>query len=469
MTHYQQNLLNALMRQRLEYFIQKSFQTASPSDQLLWNWHLSLIADHLEQCARGDIKRLIITVPPRSLKSICASVAFPAWLLGHDPHRQIICVSYSADLAAKMARDSRSVMDSVWYRSLFPNTRLKRNAELDLVTTKQGGRYSTSVGGTLTGRGGSMIIIDDPMKPQDAMSESMRKNVKQWYDGTLYSRLDNKRDDVIILVMQRLHMDDLVSHVLEKENWVHLNLPAIAERDERFELSDGRIYTRSAGGILHPERETKEVLDNILRTIGSIAFSAQYQQSPVPIEGNLIRLAWFERYDKPPVRQSGDMVIQSWDTASSTSEMSDYSVCITCLIQGDNYYLLNVYRERLDYPDLIRAVITQARKFSAKSILIEDSSSGIALNQQLRRETNGLNIIKVKPAKDKVLRMNNPSVVIEAGRVFLPEKASWLEEFQKEILAFPGGTHDDQVDSLSQTLNWDRRRNTVHVLELRGF
>lgn len=469
MTNYNRELLDALLRNQLDSFIQKAFQTVSPADTLRWNWHLDVFSDHLARCARGDIKRLIITVPPRSLKSICASVALPAWLLGHDPSQNIICASYSTDLAGKMARDCRLVMETAWYRSLFPQTRLIRSAELDLVTTRQGGRYSTSVQGTLTGRGGNIIIIDDPMKPQDAMSGKMRKAVKHWYDSTLYTRLNDKREGVIILVMQRLHVDDLVAHVLEKEKWVHLDLPAIAEVDQEFILSDGRRYTRSVGGILHPEREPKHVLGKIKQTITSMTFSAQYQQRPVPEEGNLIRWAWFEHYTELPSTRPGDRIIQSWDTAMTTSEMSDYSVCTTWLVQEGNYYLIDVYRRRLEYPDLVHAVIRLKWKFHARTILIENTASGISLIQHLRREASGLSIIKVKPDKDKVTRMNTASVEIEAGKVYLPEKAPWLEEFQKEILAFPGGAHDDQVDSVSQFLNWKSTPRTMTEMTLRGF
>ena len=469
MTIYSQEVLNALLRSRLPEFTKKSFQVVSPSDTLLWNWHLDVITDYLERCARGEIKRLIITVPPRSLKSICASVAFPAWVLGQDPSRRIVCASYSGDLSSKLARDCRAVMETPWYRQLFPHTRLLRNVESDFVTTRQGYRYATSVGGTLTGRGGSIIIIDDPMKPQDAMSETTRKNVKQWYDNTLFSRLDNKRDDVIILVMQRLHLDDLVAHVLEKEEWVHIDLPAIAEVDQEFVLSDGRRYTRSQGGILHPEREPEHILKDIENTIGSMTFSAQYQQRPVPEKGNLINKDWFQYYDEVPARLPGDKIIQSWDTAVTTSELSDYSVCTTWLVQRDNFYLLDVYRARLQYPALIQAVVAQKRKFNASPILIEDVGTSVGLIQQLRAEASGLYIIRVKPDKDKVTRMSTASVAIQAERVHLPIKAPWLEEFMKEMLAFPGGTHDDQVDSVSQFLNHRLKPRGMSEKILRGF
>ena len=293
-------VFNALLRENLEAFIEKAFQEVSPGDVFSPNWHITVLADRLMRVYRGEITRLVITVPPRSLKSICVSVAFPAWVLGKDPTKRIFAASYSHELAVKLARDSRTVMESCFYRDAFPQTRLIRSTESDLETSHKGIRYATSVGGSLTGRGGNILILDDPVKPLEAMSKVKRDFVKQWYTGTLYSRLDNKGEDAIILVMQRLHVDDLVAHVMEKENWVHLNLPAIAESDEVFTLSDGRIFTRKMGDVLHGHRESPAVLDDIRRTIGSFNFAAQYQQQPVPEEGNLVKWKWFQTYEHHP-------------------------------------------------------------------------------------------------------------------------------------------------------------------------
>jgi len=183
MSTFERRALSLALRYDLETFIHRAFQTIAPAQQYLLNWHIRAMAWHLEQCATGRIKRLLITLPPRHLKSICASAAFPAWVLGHDPTKRIICASYSAELAAKHARDSRGIMESTWYRSIFPQTRLSRekNAEMDFMTTRQGFRYTTSVGGTLTGRGAGLIILDDPIKPEDAMSDIRRAAVNEWY------------------------------------------------------------------------------------------------------------------------------------------------------------------------------------------------------------------------------------------------------------------------------------------------
>lgn len=459
----EQAVLSAVLREDLSAFIAKGFQIVSPGEPFVPNWHIEVLADYLMRVHRGEIKRLLITLPPRSLKSICASVAFPAWVLGKDPTKRIITVSYGNELSAKLARDTRAVMESACYRQVFPQTQLIRSAELDLETSQRGIRYATSVGGALTGRGGNLLIIDDPAKPQEALSKGKREALKQWFDGTLYSRLDNKANDAIILVMQRLHVDDLAAHVLEKEQWVHLNLPAIAETEQRFDLADGRHIIRPAGSVLHEQREPMAILENLRTMIGPYNFSAQYQQEPVPEEGNLVKWAWFRIYDSLPMLESGDRIVQSWDTANKTTELSDYSVCTTWQVKGSFYYLIDIFRARLDYPGLRHTVIQLARQYRIHTLLIENTALGMALNQEfsIYSQAGVPHPIGVTPKLEKAMRLATQSAVIEAGRVFLPRRAEWLDDFRSELLAFPQSRYDDQVDSLSQFLTWitDRQRH----------
>jgi predicted phage terminase large subunit-like protein len=450
--------LEIVLRHDLVSFIQRSFQTVAPAQVYRHNWHIEAIAWHLERCLAGDIKRLIITVPPRHLKSICASVAVPAWALGRDPALRIIAASYSAGLARKHAVDCRAVMEADWYHRTFPRTHIHpdKNTELEVMTTHQGFRLATSVGGTLTGRGGNLILIDDPMKPEEAMSESSREAAKRWYDGTLYSRLDDKAEDSIVIIMQRLHVDDLVGHVLEQEPWVHLDLPAIAEAPQRVQVGPGRYIHRAPGDLLHAERESKTALDAIKATLGSYNFSSQYQQRPVPAGGALIKWRWFGKYREPPAPGRLDRVIQSWDTASKAGEINDFSVCTTWRERGSSYHLIDVVRARLEYPDLKRRVLAEAVRHHAQVVLIEDKGSGTHLIQDLRQD-GLIRPIAILPEGDKVTRMAAQTAKIEAGHVLLPEQASWLQDFQTEILQFPNGRHDDQVDSLSQFLAWATR------------
>jgi predicted phage terminase large subunit-like protein len=459
----ERQLIRLMLRADLSTFIRQTFRTVAPAQPYLHSWHIEAMAWHLEQCAFGAIKRLVITLPPRNGKSICASVAFPAWVLGRDPSKRIICASYSENLAGKHAGDCRTVMESDWYRSAFPGTTISpdQNAELNYVTTRQGFRYSTSVGGTLTGRGGNLIIVDDPINPEGAMSELRRSAVNNWFDSTLYSRLDSKRDDVIILIMQRLHVDDLAGYVMPREQWTHLNLPAIAESEQRIQIGDGEYHTRKVGNLLHEEREPREVLEKLKVTLGSFNFSAQYQQTPLSLDGGIIKWRWFQFFDALPARVPNDRIVQSWDTASKSNELNDYSVCTSWLVQGNRYYLFDVLREKLDYPDLKRRVMAHASRHNANSVLIEDKSSGTQLVQDISHEnTSGIpNPIGVPPQGDKITRMSAQSAKIEAGQVYLPKQAPWLGDLEAELLRFPRGRYDDQVDSISQFLNWIEQRS----------
>jgi predicted phage terminase large subunit-like protein len=446
-----------ILRSDLYCFIGAIFPIVSPGDAFTPNWHIEAIAYQLTRVLNGEVKRLIITVPPRSLKSICASVAFPAFVLGRDPRRRIIDVSYSEGLARKHANDCRAVMHSPLYTRLFPKTRISpaKDTELEFATTLGGNRLATSVGGTLTGRGADLIIIDDPMKPQDALSEAARESNKQWYGNTLLTRLNNKTKDAIVVVMQRLHLDDLVGHLLEQEGWTHLNLPAIAECEQRIALNATRSHLRRPGDLLHPEREPRSVLDETKSSMSSLDFAAQYQQEPVAEGGNLVKWEWFRFYEKPPARDPSDRIIVSWDTAQSAKELASFSACVVLRVQGETAHVLDVFRERLEYPDLKRKVI-ELHKFwrhenNDYALVIENKGSGMSLIQDLRGA--GIHAIAVDPAGDKVMRMNEQTARIEAGSVSLPKQAPWLDEFRREILAFPDGRHSDQVDAFSQALN----------------
>src|SRR5215470_2393185 len=221
---------HVLLRHDLVTFARRCFQDLNPQTELAMNRHLEVIAAKLAAVREGKIRRLIINLPPRHLKSLMASAAFPAWCLGHNPSAQILCVSYAQVLADKFARDCRQIMMSPWYRRIFA-TRLaaQRQAVQEFVTTRQGYRLATSTGGVLTGRGADIILIDDPLKPEDALSEVLRRAANEWFVHTLYSRMNNKRHGAIVIIMQRLHEDDLVGHVLAQEEWEVLRFPAIAE------------------------------------------------------------------------------------------------------------------------------------------------------------------------------------------------------------------------------------------------
>jgi predicted phage terminase large subunit-like protein len=454
-----QAALSSLLRTRFGFFVRKAFATISPGDNYLHNWHIEAIEHQLMMIKAGASRRLLITQPPRSLKSICVSVAYVAWLLGHDPTRRIIVASYSGNFATELHRQFRMVVSSPWYQALFPGTRWERETDAEMITTQGGSRFATSIGGTLTGRGADLIIIDDPLNAADAQSETSRKRVIDWYGGSLVSRLNDKQSGAIVAVMQRLHEDDLAGHLLRQGGWTHLNLPAIATEDQEIPLASGLTLRRKQGDLLRPERESHAILEHIKTQIGSLQFSCQYQQQPIPLEGNVIRRRWFSTYEVLPPTSYQTRIVQSWDVAMTTGPRNDYSVCTTWLLNYRDAYLLHVYRNRLEYPDLRRKVIALAAEYDAKTILIEDAGPGMNLLQDLRSDPKKamVNPIPIKPEGSKVERMVAQSAKIENGHVYLPKDAPWLGTFLLELLGFPNGANDDQVDSVSQLLFWMQR------------
>jgi predicted phage terminase large subunit-like protein len=354
--------------------------------------------------------------------------------------------------------DCRAILASGWYQALFPHTRLssERQAVQEFMTTKQGLRLSTSMGGVLTGRGADFIIIDDPLKPEEALSDTQRKAVNQWFDNTLYSRLNDKRAGRIVLIMHRLHQDDLVGHVLGIEPWKVIRFPAIAEEDEAHVIETPygtRHFQRRIGEALHPEREPLEILNHLREAQGEYNFAGQYEQAPAPLGGGLVKAEWFKTYTAADVPEKFEMIFQSWDTANKPTELSDYSVCTTWGVKEKHVYLLHVFRKRLGYPELKRALRDQAEAFSPKTILIEDKASGTQLIQEMINE--GMHAIKkYEPTMDKTMRMHSVTSTIENGFAHLPDKAPWLGEYLHELASFPKGKFNDQVDSTSQALDW---------------
>jgi predicted phage terminase large subunit-like protein len=470
----ERRLLQALLRTDLRAFVEKVFTTLSPGDPFIRSWHLEAIAYQLERVRRGEIKRLIINMPPRSLKSIMASVAFPAFILGLDPTRRIICVSYSADLAKKHTNDFRAILESPWYQSTFPGTRVGpfKNNETEIELTKRGFRLTASVGGTLTGRGGDIIIIDDPLKPDDAFSDTKRSGANQWFTNTLLSRLDDKRSGAIVVVMQRVHMDDLTGFLTEQSHeWEILNLPAIADQDCAVPCWEGKLHYRKVGEVLSPEREPLDVLEALKATLGGDVFSAQYQQMPVPPGGAMIKRHWIIRYKELPPRSEQIMVMQSWDTANKGGPQNDWSVCTTWVMaRGMRWYLVDVWRGRVDYPTLKSMVESLAKQWEAQRVMVEDAGAGTNLVQELQSRVRG--IVPIRPEGDRASRMAVASAKFEAGQVMLPERASWLADLEAELFAFPGCKHDDQCDSISQALlddniswtDWPRAAQELRAL-----
>jgi predicted phage terminase large subunit-like protein len=324
---------------------------------------------------------------------------------------------------------------------------------METITTLHGYRYAVSMAGSVMGRGADLIIGDDPMSSAFALSEAVRKTEVNLWMTAHRTRLNNKREGAIVLVMQRLHQNDLVGHVLGSEDWEVLSIPAIATDPAAYRIGPDSedVYNRQLNEVLHPEREPLGVLEATRRAIGSLTFSAQYQQDPVPPGGDVIRRDWLRFYDEAPAEF--ERLIVSWDTASTLSETSDWSVGTVWGAIGDEFYLLDVVRERLETPELRRTILRISEQWEADATLIEDTELGRALAQDLRASRR-LRPLLERPRFDKQARLLAQAARFEAGQVLLPREAPWLGVYVGEILAFPTGSHDDQVDSTSQALRW---------------
>jgi predicted phage terminase large subunit-like protein len=437
-------------------FVHRCFLTLNAGATFLPNWHIEAIAYELARILAGKATRLIINGPPRSLKSIIVTVAFVAFVLGHQPWRRIFCISYGGELSSKHAADFRSIVTSDWYQRAFPKMRISRSVEDQVITTAGGFRKATSVYGTLTGLGGDIFIIDDPLKAVDAQSDILRTNLNDWFSSTLSSRLDNKTTGIIIVVMQRVHLHDLTGHLLERSGgWVHRSFPAIAETDEEIAIGDGKVYGRHAGEALHPEREPLSVLENLRRELGPDVFSAQYQQSPVPPSGSMIRREWLHYYDELPKLPYYARTIQSWDTAAKDGAQNSWSVCTTWIVVDDTYYLIDVTRGRYEYPTLKATAIALAQKYEPQWVLIEDASTGMALAQELSGIYFGGITELVPIERDKIGRVYVNQGKFASGKVRFPTRAPFLSIVEAELLTFPQGRTDDIVDSITQALSCD--------------
>ncbi len=450
--------LEAIMRQNYSAFCHKGFITLHPDIEFDDNFHLEAIAYKMEKCIKGENTRLIINLPPRSGKTLFGSVFSAAWALGQNPSKKIIIVTYADELSKQIMRHIKQLMQESWYKSTFPSSKISpaKNTEALFETTENGGVFVTTVGSTLTGFGADIIIVDDPMKPGDMKSDPLRSKTNEWYKSTLRTRLNNVNTGSIIVIMQRLHQDDLTGHILPLEKWTHLNLPAKNNETRSIKLSDKVEHLWLAGDLLHPSRLNNEALKKIRRVVGEYLYNAQYQQTPIPVGGNMIDPSWFGTYD-PSKALVPDSYVQVWDTATDTGENHDYSVCLTFGIIGKHTYLADMYREKVQYPTLRKAAIDRAKHFEPKTIVVEKTNVGFSLIPELRIET-GLNIIADTPKHSKEERLASVSHYIEMGVILLPKQGDKfhpsVQTYIDELTGFPYAKNDDLVDATSLFLKW---------------
>jgi predicted phage terminase large subunit-like protein len=445
-----------LHRQSLKYFLRMAFAEFHPNEPpLALDWYMLAMVHAAEQTYFGDCRRLAVNVPPRHGKSITYAVALTAWLLGRDPTSKILVATYNEDLARLHDRMVKRLMQSRAYRRAFPKTviDIKITRQLEIYTTAGGFRMAVTTGGSATGFGGDTIILDDCMKAQDASSEAERLRVRDWYRGTIGTRLNNKGEGVIISIQQRLHEDDLTSYILQA-GAVHLNLPAIATKRENIPIGPGKVHERHPGDVLSPNREDRETLDRLRRELGPRNFDTQYQQDPTPADGNVVRPEWFPRYAEPPERNECRKVVQSWDTAWSDDPDAAFSVCTTWGAYNDQWYLLDVLRERIAFHDLRARVIQMWRLWRADGVVIEDAASGKPLWPEFRMKGPFRPFMWGVSSQSKLERLIAQTGWMQSGKIVLPEDAPWLEDYLHELKSAPNCRYWDQIDSTTQFLEF---------------
>ncbi len=402
--------------------------------------HLNLINEKLLDVFAGRTKRLIINMPPQHGKSELISRYFPMWYLGHRPDHKIILVSYQGDYAASWGKKARNVFKEYGGKLFGLKVEGVGSASEWGIMGHDGGMKTSGVDGSVTGRAANIMIIDDPHKNEkEALSKLKREQAWDFFRATAYTRL--AQDGAIIIIMTRWHYDDLTGRILKEEldNWEVLSLPAVAK--------DNDPMGRQAGEALWEYKHSIESLHDKKKTMGSYWFSAEYQQEPIATEYQIFKPEWWNFYTETP---NCPYVIQVWDTAFKNGQENDYSVCATWGVCDKKLYLLDLWRGKPIFPDLLRLVVTQYNMHKPRVILIEDAASGQDLIPVLRRDTH-LPIRGVK-AIGKEIRAHIVSPIVESRKIFLPESALWLVDFINEHSEFPHGQHDDIVDTTTMAI-----------------
>lgn len=488
-----QQLLEIMEAQEsLHEFLKQGWTSIEGGVPFISGWHIQAIAEHLEACYRREIKNLLIHIPPRSSKTSLISVAFPAWVWLQDPTQKFMYASYAASLALEHSLKCRRLIESSFYQSRWGHLyqlASDQNAKSYFENTAGGYRISTSVGASATGRGGNILVCDDPNNAKDGESELKRDGTNSWWSQVWSTRLNDPKQDVKIVVQQRLHQQDVSGYVMsgdDSNEWVRLILPMEFEGSRRARTiilpsTKGKVWQdprKEEGDLLCPDRFSMKEVKRYKADLGSYGYAGQYQQRPAPEEGGIIKKHWFRWWKQsapPPCKH----IIQSWDTALEANDKNAYSACTTWGVfehnGAMNVILLSSWRGKVEYPDLrtraqrlykdYRDMGDEELKPDGRhvpdTVLIEAKVSGISLVQEMMRA--GVNAFRFNPNKygDKVQRVRLVTHLIEGGRVWMPAKPpeytklrSFAEIFIEDaaIFAADGTGTRDLVDTMTQTL-----------------
>lgn len=473
---------DALCRKSLKYFVQEGWHVLEPETPLVWNWHLDVLCDHLQAILEGPKRKgpwaqnLIINVPPGTMKSLLTSVFAPAWQWLRRPAWRAVYASANPRVSLRDSLRCKDLIESEWYQKTFKPTwsmSEDQNAKSNFKNSKGGFRIAVSVGSKITGDRVDGLFIDDPLDASESQSELIRSGVNFWFSQALRNRLANMVTGTRVLIMQRLHEEDLSGYLLAEGGWDHLCIPMEAESEARRPTFLGWTDTRKPGELLMPARFPRTVLDQERVSLGSSGYAGQMQQRPSPAGGDKFKAEWWRFWTDPkrpswktvprrpkdasqapavPLPEDGirgfDAIWQSWDCTFKGKETSDYVVGITVGISGANRYVLEMVRKKMGFAETQREVLAMSQRWQVSGILVEDKANGSAIIETLKETIPG--IIEVNPQGGKEARAAAMEPKVEAGNWLLPEDAPWLDDWITEFGSFPKGKHDDCVDAASQ-------------------
>jgi len=457
-----------LARRSFAEFVKQAWPIIEPNTELKWNWHIDAICSHLQAVHAGTIKDLIINIPFRLSKSILCSVMYPTWVWLTDPGHKFVCTSHTHKTVLENSIKMRRIVTSDWFKAFFPGNSfsLTKDTENYFINEFGGHRQSYSVETSVTGITANTLIIDDPMTSGTASSRLERDRVERVLENDFMTRLTPPGQGRRIIVMQRLHQEDTSGKYLRSDKWDRLIIPAIWDGDQRSKTALNFQDHRELGQSIFPDYMSDEYLEAIKVENGSTFFASQLQQRPVALEGSIIKHEWIKTFHNNLTPNILRYTI-SIDTAIKVGQNNDYSVVQLWGEAEDGYYLLDMYRKKLEYPALKTAVLSFCDKYQqASEIIIEDKASGQQLVQDFKQTTR-LPVIPVIPTKDKAQRLHLVSGLFESGKVFVPDNVPWKIDFIDELCSFPYAVHDDIVDATTQYLSrakFTRNRSNVRVL-----
>mgnify|MGYP000719435779 CR=1 FL=1 len=474
-------LFDAVLRAKLYPFMFKAFEVIEPATALEDNWHIGCIAEHLEASFNGEIQWLIINEPPRCLKSVQVAQLFPAWVMGQEPSHQFICASYAHALAERNVIKTRQIMQSLFYHGLFPETLLsKDNNRKDFFTTTQNGQYKgTGIGGSITGFGAKTLLIDDPVNPMEAMSDTVRVTAINEIRSTLFSRFNKYSEGRMVMIMQRLHEADPTGDLLADGGYYHLKLPAIAPKRYVISLGD-REWVQEEGDYLTP-RLGKEDLDKLQVDLGAYHYSGQYNQEPVPIGGGEFKETWLNFYPQGSIKPSSMNVYILVDAAGGEEmqkkkkKKSDWTaMMVVGLGEDNNYYLLDIIRDRLNPTERVDTLFLLHRKWNGlcgKPAKVGYEKYGMMtdthyIKQKMITDTYHFTLVELGGAMQKEERIRRLIPDMQMGRWFFPQSLMYVdgmgrqfdlvqELLKSEMPTFPRARFDDMLDATSRIYEED--------------